>query len=40
MVKYCDVVKIENYTVKEFSHGIVLEGKCHMCGSDVARVID
>ncbi|PFP30624.1 hypothetical protein COJ96_04750 [Bacillus sp. AFS073361] len=36
----CDVVKIEKYTVKEFSGGIVLEGKCQKCGNDVARVID
>lgn len=35
-----DVVKIESYTVKEFSTGIVLEGKCKKCGNDVARVID
>ena len=34
------VVKIEKYTVKEVSYGIVLEGKCHKCGHDVARVID
>ena len=36
----CGVVKIEKYTVKEVSSGIVLEGKCHKCGHDVARVID
>jgi hypothetical protein len=36
----CDVVKIERYTVKEFSSGVVLEGKCQKCGCDVARVID
>lgn len=35
-----DVVKIEKYTVKEISFGIVLEGKCQKCGHDVARVID
>ncbi|WP_066255464.1 RQC-minor-1 family DNA-binding protein [Neobacillus drentensis] len=35
-----DVVKIESYIVKEFSTGIVLEGKCQKCGHDVARVID
>ncbi len=35
-----DVVKIENYTVKEISSGIVLEGKCQKCGHNVARVID
>ncbi|MFP5114946.1 RQC-minor-1 family DNA-binding protein [Bacillaceae bacterium C204] len=35
-----DVVKIERYTVKECSTGIVLEGKCQKCGHDVARVID
>jgi superfamily II DNA helicase RecQ len=35
-----DVVKIERYTVKEFSNGIILEGKCQKCGNDVARVID
>ncbi|MBT2737807.1 RQC-minor-1 family DNA-binding protein [Bacillus sp. ISL-7] len=36
----CDVVKIERYTVKEFPTGIVLEGECHKCGGNVARVID
>ncbi|MGF6949202.1 hypothetical protein QF028_001707 [Neobacillus sp. B4I6] len=35
-----DVVKIESYTVKEFSNVIVLEGICHKCGNEVARVID
>ncbi|WHY64996.1 RQC-minor-1 family DNA-binding protein [Neobacillus sp. SuZ13] len=35
-----DVVKIEKYTVKEFTGGIVLEGKCQKCGNGVARVID
>ncbi|WP_310364136.1 RQC-minor-1 family DNA-binding protein [Neobacillus drentensis] len=35
-----NVVKIESYIVKEFSTGIVLEGKCQKCGHDVARVID
>ncbi|MBU8919791.1 RQC-minor-1 family DNA-binding protein [Neobacillus sp. 114] len=36
----CDVVQIVNYTVKESSPGIVLEGKCKSCGSDVARFIE
>jgi superfamily II DNA helicase RecQ len=36
----CDVVKIESYIVKEFSTGIVLEGKCKKCGNNVARAID
>ena len=35
-----DVVKIDNYVVKESSNGILLQGKCHKCGNDVVRVID
>jgi superfamily II DNA helicase RecQ len=35
-----DVVKIENYIVKESSNGILLQGKCHKCGNEVVRVID
>ncbi|WP_066399196.1 RQC domain-containing protein [Neobacillus mesonae] len=36
----CDVVQIENYTVKESKYGIVLHGTCKTCGHEVARVID
>lgn len=39
-VNCIDVVQIENYTVKDFSTGMVLEGTCKKCGADVARVID
>lgn len=35
-----DVVKIENYNVKESSQGILLQGKCNNCGNMVIRVID
>lgn len=35
-----DVIQIEKYVVKEFSGGIVLEGKCKKCGHDVARIIE
>lgn len=35
-----DVVKIENYLVKESSQGILLQGKCQKCGNKVVRVID
>ncbi|MGP7817105.1 RQC-minor-1 family DNA-binding protein [Niallia sp. 01092] len=35
-----DVVQIEKYMVKEAQFGIVLQGKCKICGHEVARVID
>ncbi|GHH98945.1 RQC domain-containing protein [Neobacillus kokaensis] len=35
-----DVVQIQNYTVDESKHGIVLHGTCKKCGHEVARVID
>lgn len=33
-------VQIENYTVKDSKHGLILEGKCKKCRGMVARVID
>jgi hypothetical protein len=39
-VSCSDVVKIENYVVKEATPGILLEGKCQKCGHDVARFIE
>lgn len=35
-----DVVQIENYIVQESRGGIVLHGKCKICGYEVARVVD
>jgi len=39
-VSCSNVVQIQNYIVKDSHPGIVLEGKCKKCGSDVARFIE
>ncbi|RLQ94518.1 hypothetical protein [Falsibacillus albus] len=35
-----DVVEIEQFTIEDHSNGIVLEGKCKVCGNGVSRVIE
>ena len=35
-----DAVTIESFTIEDHPVGIVLKGKCKVCGNDVARVIE
>ncbi|WP_433747343.1 hypothetical protein [Falsibacillus pallidus] len=35
-----DVAEIEQFTIEDHPAGIVLEGKCKVCGNDVSRVIE
>ncbi|WP_409297024.1 hypothetical protein V1498_04050 [Peribacillus sp. SCS-26] len=35
-----DAVGIENFTIEDHPSGIVLEGKCQVCGKKVARVVE
>lgn len=35
-----DAVTIDSYTIEEDKFGLVLKGKCHKCGKEVARVVE
>ncbi len=36
----CGVTKITDYSIKNDKLGLVLKGKCQICGGPVARVVE